>query len=349
MFCDLADSTALASRLDPEDLREVVRAYQQTCAAVIQRFDGHIAQYLGDGLLVYFGYPHAHEDDPLRAVHAGLEIVEAMRVLNTRLEQTRGIRLAVRLGIHTGQVVVGEMGGGGRHEQLALGETLNLAQTLAHPYTLAMAQFWVTTLHHHRRDTAAVQAQANALLTLATTHRFPLHVGNGTYGRGWVLAVQGEGTAGLAQLRQGLATVLATGQERSRPRCLLLLAEAAGHVGEVEEGLCLLTEALTVLEGSGQGDMLAEAYRLHGVLLLRQTTPDAAQAEACFQQALVIARRQQAKSWELRVAMHLSRLWQSQGKRSAAYELLAPIYRWFTEGFDTADLQEAKALLEELA
>ena len=130
MFCDLADSTALASQLDPEDLREVVRAYQQTCAAVIQRFDGHIAQYLGDGLLVYFGYPHAHEDDALRAVHAGLEIVEAMRMLNARLEQERGIRLALRVGIHTGPVVVGEMGGGERHEQLALGETPNLAARL---------------------------------------------------------------------------------------------------------------------------------------------------------------------------------------------------------------------------
>jgi predicted ATPase len=159
-------------------------------------------------------------------------------------------------------------------------EALALAQALAHPYTLAMAQFWVTTLHHHRRDTAAVQAQADALLTLATTHGFPLHIGNGIYWRGWVLAMQGEGAAGLVQLRQGLAAVLATGQERSRPRCLLLLAEAAGHVDEVKEGLSLLTEALTVLEGSGQGDMLAEAYRLQGVLLPRQTAPDAAQAEA---------------------------------------------------------------------
>src|SRR5713101_5613796 len=87
LFCDLADSTALAGQLDPEDLREVVRAYQQTSAAVIQRFDGHIAQYLGDGLLVYFGYPQAHEDDAVRAVHAGLEIVEAMHTLNARLEQ----------------------------------------------------------------------------------------------------------------------------------------------------------------------------------------------------------------------------------------------------------------------
>ena len=114
MFCDLVDSTALSSQLDPEDLREVVRAYQATCAAVIQRFDGHIAQYLGDGLLVYFGYPQAHEDDAQRAVHTGLGIVEALDTLNRRLGQRTGVRLAVRVGIHTGLVVVGEMGGGGR-------------------------------------------------------------------------------------------------------------------------------------------------------------------------------------------------------------------------------------------
>ena len=147
MFCDLADSTALASQLDPEDLREVVRAYQQTCAAVIQHFDGHIAQYLGDGLLVYFGYPQAHEDDALRAVHAGLEIVEAMRALNTRLQQERGIQLALRLGVHTGPVVVGEMGGGARHEQLALGETPNLAARLQGLAALDTVVISTATLH----------------------------------------------------------------------------------------------------------------------------------------------------------------------------------------------------------
>jgi predicted ATPase len=133
-----------------------------------------------------------------------------------------------------------------------------------------------------------------------------------------------------------------------RTRYLVLLGEAMGHVGQVEEGLRLLPEALTAIEESGQGDMLAEAHRLQGELLLRQLAPDAAQAEACFQQALAIARRQQAKSWELRAAISLARLWQRQGKRAEAYELLAPIYGWFTEGFDTADLQEAKALLAEL-
>src|SRR5947209_20310332 len=145
-----------------------------------------------------------------------------------------------------------------------------------------------------------------------------------------------------------MAAILATGQELSRSFYLVLLAETAGHAGQVEEGLRLLAEALAALEASGRGDLLAEAYRLQGELLLRQATPDAAQAEACFQQALAIARRQQAKSWELRAATSLGRLWQQQGKRAKAYELLAPVYGWFTEGFDTADLQDAKGLLEEL-
>ena len=120
----------LASQLDPEDLREVVRAYHETCAKVIARYEGYIAQYLGDGMLVYFGYPLAHEDDAQRAVRAGLGILEAIGQLNTRLAQARGVQLAVRLGIHTGLVVVGEVGGGARQEHLALGETPNLAARL---------------------------------------------------------------------------------------------------------------------------------------------------------------------------------------------------------------------------
>ena len=142
LFCDLVDSTVLASQLDPEELREVVRAYQDTCAKVIARFEGHIAQYLGDGLLVYFGYPLAHEDDAQRAVRAGLGMIEAVGQLNTRLGQERGVQLAVRLGIHTGLVVVGEVGSGTRQEQLALGETPNLAarlQGLAAPNTLVIS------------------------------------------------------------------------------------------------------------------------------------------------------------------------------------------------------------------
>ena len=142
LFCDLVGSTALSRQLDPEDYRAAVRAYQAACAPVIERFDGHIAQYLGDGLLVYFGYPLAHEDDAQRAVRAGLAMVEAMGALTTRLEQQQGVRLAVRVGIHTGPVVVGEMGAGGRREQLALGETPNIAarlESLAAPNTVVIS------------------------------------------------------------------------------------------------------------------------------------------------------------------------------------------------------------------
>ncbi|WNG16046.1 AAA family ATPase [Cystobacter fuscus] len=137
LFCDLVGSTALSERLDPEELREVVRAYQECGARVIARHDGHIAQYLGDGLLVYFGYPVAHEDDGLRAVRAGLELLQAVAALDAR-----GQRLQVRIGIHTGLVVVGEVGGGKFREQLALGETPNLAarvQSKAEPETLVIS------------------------------------------------------------------------------------------------------------------------------------------------------------------------------------------------------------------
>jgi class 3 adenylate cyclase/predicted ATPase len=142
LFCDLVESTKLASQLDPEDWRDVVREYQRVCSEIIQRYDGHIAQLLGDGLLVYFGYPHAHEDDAQRAVHTGLGIVEAIGALNTRLEQDKGITLAMRLGIHTGVVVIGELGGAGRQEQLALGDVPNIAariQGLAAPDSVVIS------------------------------------------------------------------------------------------------------------------------------------------------------------------------------------------------------------------
>jgi DNA-binding winged helix-turn-helix (wHTH) protein/predicted ATPase len=228
-------------------------------------------------------------------------------------------------------------------------EALALAQGLAHPYSVAMAQHFAAFLHHRRRETSAVQVQAETLLRLATTHGFPLYVAYGTCYRGWALAVQGQDAAGMVQMRQGLDALLATGLELSRPLWLVLLAEVAGYVGQVEEGLSLVGEALTAFEASGRGDMLAEACRLQGELLLRQVVPAVTQAEGCFQQALAIARRQQAKAWELRAAISLSRLWQQQGKPAAASALLAPIYHWFTEGFDTADLQEARALLDAVA
>jgi class 3 adenylate cyclase len=143
MFCDLVDSTKLSSQLDPEDYRDMVRAYQKVCTEVIQRYEGYTAQLLGDGLLVYFGYPQAHEDDAHRAVRVGLGILNALGELNTALQRDKGIQLALRLGIHTGLVVVGEMGSTGRQEQLALGETPNVAariQALAASNTIAISE-----------------------------------------------------------------------------------------------------------------------------------------------------------------------------------------------------------------
>ena len=141
MFCDLVGSTALSATLDPEDLREVLHAHHELCAKLIGRFDGHIAQYLGDGILAYFGYPMAHEDDGARAVRAALRIVQEMAILNLRLREERGVSLAVRLGIHTGLVVIGEIGEEGKHGNLALGDTPNIAaraQTIAEPDTVVI-------------------------------------------------------------------------------------------------------------------------------------------------------------------------------------------------------------------
>jgi len=228
-------------------------------------------------------------------------------------------------------------------------EALTLALALDHPYSLAATHLWVALLYQRRRDVVALQGQAEALVTLATTQGFPPLIGYGTWLHGWALAMQGQEDVGLAELRQGLAAMIATGQGLSQPPCLILLAEVAGHAGQMTEGLRLLTEAVTMSEANGRGDMLGEAYRLRGTLLLRQAVPDRVQGEACLQQALALARRQRARSWELRAATSLAGLWQQHGKRQEAHDLLASVYHGFTEGFDTLDVQEAQTLLEALA
>jgi predicted ATPase len=161
--------------------------------------------------------------------------------------------------------------------------------------------------------------------------------------------MQGEGEAGLAQVHQGIAACRAIGQALHIPYYCTVLADVCDHLGYPEDGLQALAEAHTLIEQRDERWWEAEVCRLHGVLLLRQPRTPQAEAEAWFQRALDVARRQEAKSLELRAAMSLSWLWQQQGKRAEARELLAPIYSWFTEGFDTPDLQEAKALLDELA
>ena len=260
------------------------------------------------------------------------------------------MRYGVDLGVASGSMLARDLWSLGfpaqalQHSQAAR----TLAEEVAHPYSLTLALVYAAIVHQCRREVLAAHAQAAAALTLATAQGFAQRVAWSTVLHGWALALQGQSEAGLAAIRQGLTADLATGATHFRLYFLGLLAEAYGAGGHPDEGLHALAEALAVVDTTELRDYAAELYRLKGALLLQQAVPDAVQAEACFQEALAIARQQQARSWELRAATSLARLWQAQDKCQEAYDLLAPVYHWFTEGFDTADLREATALLEEL-
>ena len=228
-------------------------------------------------------------------------------------------------------------------------EALALAHKLSHPFSLAYAPSVAAFVYQVHRDVPAVHEQAEAAVMLSTEQGFTQWAAWGTSLRGWALAMQRQGEEGMAQIHQGIASYRATGATLFVPYLCSLLAEAYDHLDHPEDGLQALAEAQTLVEQHEERWWESEIHRLRGVLLLRQTMPQQEEAEACFQRALDVARRQEAKSLELRAAMSLARLWQQQGKRTEAYDLLAPIYGWFTEGFDTADLQEAKALLDALA
>ena len=228
-------------------------------------------------------------------------------------------------------------------------DALAVAHELSHPYSLASAQWGAAMVSQFRRDVAAVHEHAEAAVVLSTELGFPLWGALGTSLRGWALAMQGQGEAGMAQVRQGIAAWRATSATMLVPYLCTVLAEVADHLGHPEEALQALAEAHTLVEQREERFWEAEVCRLQGVLLLRQPGTPQEEAETWLRRALDVARRQEAKSLELRAAMSLSRLWQQQGKRAEACDLLAPIYSWFTEGFDTADLQDAKALLVELA
>jgi class 3 adenylate cyclase len=334
LFCDLVDSTRLAGQLDPEDLRQVIRAYQATGAAVIERYAGHIAQYLGDGLLVYFGYPQAHEDAAARAVYTGLGMVEAIATLNTTLVRDHGVRLAVRVGIHTGLVVVGEMGSGDRPERLALGETPNLAarlQGLAAPDTVVIS--------------ATTQQLVQGLFTC-----------------------EALGTPVLKGLEQPLAVyqVLGAGAAPSR----FEVESTSGLtplVGRAEEVGLLQRRWAQVQEGHGQVVLLSGEAGIGKSRLMRELHAIVARDGAtrltfrcspyhqhsalypviAHLQGLVQGHREEPP--EARLTRLEQALQRSGMPMQETMPLLAPVYGWFTEGFDTADLQEARALLDVLA
>jgi len=246
-------------------------------------------------------------------------------------------------------------------------EALTLARELAHPMSLSFALFLAAFLHVFRREGQTAHELAATLMRLCTDQGNPNLLPYGTAAQGWVLAAQGEGEEGIIQIRQGLAAQRTLGSEINRPTCLAWLAEAYQRVGRIEEGLRTLVEALEVVGHTEERWYEAELYRLKGQLTLQKlsvasrqlsvtntqhptpSTQVEAEAETCFLKAIETARKQQAKSLELRAVTSLVRLWQQQGKRADARQMLAEVYGWFTEGFDTKDLQEAKALLEELS
>jgi predicted ATPase len=228
-------------------------------------------------------------------------------------------------------------------------EAVTVVQQSAHPFSLALVLAGAALFHQLRRDGHAAQEYAEAVISLAQGQGFPLWRAGGLILGGWALAHQGQGKEGIAQICQGLTAWRATGAELIRPYHLALLAAAQETIGEPETGLAVLPEALALVDTTGERWYAPELYRLKGALLLQQHRDNQAEAETCFHHALDIARNQQAKTFELRAATSLARLWQQQGKRQEAHDLLAPVYAWFTEGFDTADLHEAKALLDALA
>ena len=198
------------------------------------------------------------------------------------------------------------------------------------------------------RDVAEAGACANKCIALANEHGFPFWAGFGLIVQGWVAAHSGDPTAGIACIREGLAQAEATGSHVFDPHHLTLLAEALALAGKVDEGLSVLDEGFASSAASGQKGWDAELHRLRGELVQQLPRPDPARAEASFRTALAITREQGTRGYELRAATSLARLWGEHGRREEARDLLAPVYGWFTEGFDTADLQEAGVLLEAL-
>jgi predicted ATPase/class 3 adenylate cyclase len=242
---------------------------------------------------------------------------------------------------------------------------VTLARDISHPYSLAWALEAAAWMHIYRSEGRAACTLADEAITFSSTQDFPHWVAMGTMMRGWALAELGQWQEGISLMQQGIVGYWATGARLGRACWVAQVAKTLGQVGQVEEGFRMMTEAMAFLSGGEVRHYEAEIYRLKGELTLQKSeargpesevtdprplTPDPqGEAEACFLQAIEIAQKQQAKSLELRAVTSLAQLWQQQGKKDEARQMLAEIYGWFTEGFDTADLQEAKALLEELS
>jgi predicted ATPase/class 3 adenylate cyclase len=228
-------------------------------------------------------------------------------------------------------------------------EALAAAQEAGHPYTMSQALFLNCWLHQGRGEARLVRERGAALIGMATEHGFPAWLADGTVMHGWALAAEGEVAAGVAEMRQGAEAERAMGLLLFRPSFLSLLAGTCSRAGDHAEALALLAEALAIVDRMELHWFEAELHRLKGEALLARSRERSAEAEASLRKAIEVAQRQDAKWRELRAVTSLARLWADRGERENAHDLLAPVYGWFTEGFDTPDLREAKALLQELA
>ena len=224
-----------------------------------------------------------------------------------------------------------------------------MSRELGHAHTLAYALCLAGRAAVFARDVAAVHAYGDDCVAIASEHGFAQWAANGRLLQGWADAQRGEATTGVARIRDGLAAAEATSARLQVPLYSVLLAEALALAGKIEEGLATPDDALAQAAVSGVRGWDAEIHRLRGELTARLPYPDPAKTEDSFRTALTIAREQGARGYELRAATSLARLWREHGRPGEARDLLAPVYGWFTEGFDTADLKDAKALLDEPA
>ena len=285
-------------------------------------------------------------------VGAQTQLEEALRLYNPEQHRTHALLYGSDPAVAAGVYAALTLWCLGYPDQsLAKGhEALAVAPQMAHHFTLAYALCHCALLHQLRREVQPTEELSEPLVALSTEQGFAYWPRVATLMRGWALAERGQGEAGIAELRAAMATIRAIGTVLELPWYLALLAGAYGIVGQTAEGLDAIAEALAQVASTNERFYEAEIYRVKGELLLKQGGPDsAAGAETCFRQALDIARAQSAKSWELRAATSLARLWSEQGRRTEGHDLLAPVYGWFTEGFDTADLKDAKALLDHLS
>jgi predicted ATPase len=235
-----------------------------------------------------------------------------------------------------------------------MAEALALAHRQSHAFSLAVALLHALSVFDLRREWPALQQQAEAAIAVCREQGFASILAQATMWRGYALAQQGQTEEGIALMRGGLDAQLATGASLFRPLFLCFLAEACGTAGRFEEGLAAVAEAIAIMGKTDERYYEAELHRLNGDLVLRRSGVEAepsvqTEAEECFRKSIEIARQQEARSFELRVVTSLSRLWKQQGKKEQARQMLAEIYGWFSEGFDTKDLKEAKALIEQLS